>query len=123
MSEQLSNTKPDIDDSTKEGVAKRLFDSDNGSETMNFLFGSQDYPTDSWMQLDSMTNSSRDNLLDSHSHPRPDMKREDLVSVPTSVTKAEAFPLRKWELLPDAAPNPNTNDAALSLKLFAARKL
>ncbi|KAI9669131.1 MAG: RNA polymerase II mediator complex subunit [Alyxoria varia] len=109
----------DIDDSTKEGVAKQLSNSNDGSDMINFLFDSQDSSTDSWMRLESTTSSSKDNR--SQSQSRPDMKIDDLAS--TSVTKTEAFPLRKWELLPDAAPNPNTNDTALSLKLFAARKV
>jgi mediator of RNA polymerase II transcription subunit 12, fungi type len=36
--------------------------------------------------------------------------------------KTAPFPLRRWEIIPDAAPNMGENDASISLGLFGARK-
>lgn len=43
-------------------------------------------------------------------------------STSAALHSTSPYPLRKWELLPDATPNVGANDTALSLRLFGARK-
>jgi len=79
---------------------------------IKFLLGIQDQP-DAWLHItQSLTTST----------PKPGSSaRPELPSQGTRITVP--FPLRRWELLPDATTNVDANDTALSLSLFDARKL
>ncbi len=66
-----------------------------------------------------------------HLQPPPQMQRwpsqggplgRPDVRMPVEM-KITPFTLRRWEVMPDAAPQQGENDASLSLSLFAARKV
>lgn len=64
---------------------------------LSYVYGHQGTTEDNWLQL--VTGST-----------------------PTRKATHEAFPIRRWETLPDATPLMTANDTSVSLTLFGARK-
>lgn len=79
---------------------------------IKFLLGIQDQ-SDAWLHITQPVTTST---------PKPgNSSRPDLAVQATK--NSVPFPLRRWELLPDATVNVDANDTALSLSLFDARRL
>ena len=57
--------------------------------------------------------------LSQSGHPNP-FRQDNRVP---GDTKRTAFPLRRWEIMPDSTPSMGENDSSLSLGLFGARKV
>lgn len=76
---------------------------------LRFLLGVADNP-DAWLHI------TRPMPLPATARP------SSATDAPANATTAP-FQLRRWELLPDAAPNIGENDTALSLRLFDARRV
>lgn len=64
---------------------------------LHYIYGFPDIAEDAWLQLATGTDSTQ----------RPAL---------------QAFPIRRWEAMPDATPLMTENDTSISLTLFGARK-